>query len=301
MPSIRYVNQSAPFWDFVASLENQGSNHPFFAQGSDEEAQWDPWGWARPPHRGGWHRGPRHGPPHHRHEGPAGPSESPRGPSPPPPPPGHDGPAPPHYEGPPPPAPPHHEGPPPPEHEHHGPPPHHRGGPWAGRRGGRCGQGARGGSVGGPFNLGALGEFFQSQVFGDNTETGAAAPKSEPAATSDFTPEADVFDTESAYIVHLSLPGAKKEDLGVNWDPEKSELSVTGVIHRPGDEELLKTLALDERKVGPFERKVRLGSRANPAQVDVDMITAKLEDGILRVEVPKLDKDYVEIKKVDIE
>jgi HSP20 family protein len=101
--------------------------------------------------------------------------------------------------------------------------------------------------------------------------------------------------------VHVSLPGAKKEDVGVNWDAEKSELSIAGVIYRPGDEDFLKSLALDERKVGAFERKVRLGSRANPAQVDTDMITAKLEDGILRVEVPKLDKDYVEIKKVDIE
>lgn len=72
-------------------------------------------------------------------------------------------------------------------------------------------------------------------------------------------------------------------------------------MYRPGEEELLKTLALDERKVGAFDRKVRLGSRANPAQVDVDGITARLEDGVLRVEVPKLDAGYVEIKKVDIE
>lgn len=72
-------------------------------------------------------------------------------------------------------------------------------------------------------------------------------------------------------------------------------------MYRPGDEELLKTLALDERKVGAFDRKVRLGSRANPAQVDVDGITARLEDGVLRVEVPKLVAGYVEIKKVDIE
>ncbi|KKY26949.1 putative heat shock protein 42 [Diplodia seriata] len=116
----------------------------------------------------------------------------------------------------------------------------------------------------------------------------------------DFKPEADVFDTESSYVIHVSLPGAKKEDVGVSWDAEKSEISISGVVHRPGDEEFIKTLALNERKVGPFERKIRLGSRANPAQVDDDAITAKLEDGILRVEVPKLDKDYVEIKKVDI-
>jgi HSP20 family protein len=97
------------------------------------------------------------------------------------------------------------------------------------------------------------------------------------------------------------LPGAKKEDVGVNWDAEKSELSVAGVIYRPGDEELLKTLAMDERKVGPFERKIRLGTRANPAHVDADGITAKLEDGVLRVEVRKEDEGFVEIKKVDIE
>lgn len=127
---------------------------------------------------------------------------------------------------------------------------------------------------------------------------------SDPAAAKeneDFTPEADIFDTSSAYIVHISLPGAKKEDVGVNWDAEKSELSVAGVIYRPGDEELLKTLAMNERKVGPFERKIRLGTRANPAHVDAEGITAKLEDGVLRVEVRKEEEGFVEIKKVDIE
>lgn len=145
-----------------------------------------------------------------------------------------------------------------------------------------------------PF-LNNLAEMFQSQLFGDEN-TGASRDKSD-----DFTPEVDIFDTETAFVIHASLPGAKKEDVGVNWDAEKSELSIAGVIYRPGDEELLKTLALDERKVGAFERKVRLGSRANPAQVDVDGITAKMEDGVLRIEVPKLDSGYVEIKKVDIE
>ena len=58
---------------------------------------------------------------------------------------------------------------------------------------------------------------------------------------------------------------------------------------------------MDERKVGAFDRKVRLGSRASPAQVDVEAITAQMDEGILTVEVPKLDSGYVEIKKVDIE
>lgn len=145
----------------------------------------------------------------------------------------------------------------------------------------------------GPFGgFGGLAQLFQDQLF-DGAES---KDKSE-----DFQPEADVFDTPEAFVVHVSLPGAKKEDVGVNWDAEKSELGVAGVVYRPGDEEFLKTLAMDERKVGAFERKVRLGSRANPAQVDVDGISARMEDGVLRIEVPKLDGGYVEIKKVDIE
>lgn len=146
----------------------------------------------------------------------------------------------------------------------------------------------------GPFS--GLAELFQSQLFSDDNTKDKASNNNE-----DFKPDVDVFDTTAAFIVHVSLPGAKKEDVGVNWDAEKSELSVAGVVYRPGDEELLKMLALDERRVGAFERKIRLGSRANPAQVDVEGMTARLEDGVLRVEVPRMEEGFVEVKKVDIE
>jgi HSP20 family protein len=58
---------------------------------------------------------------------------------------------------------------------------------------------------------------------------------------------------------------------------------------------------MGERKVGAFERKIRLGSRANPARVDAEGITAKLEDGVLRVEVRKEEEGFVEVRKVDVE
>ena len=142
-----------------------------------------------------------------------------------------------------------------------------------------------------------IGEFFASQFgFGDNSPT-----SSNTNGEGTFSPPADVFDTEDSFVVHVSLPGAKKEDVGVNWDSDKSELTVAGVVYRPGSEEFLKTLALDERKVGHFERKVRLGSRASPAQVDTDGISARMEDGVLVVTIPKEDKDFVDVKKVDIE
>lgn len=142
---------------------------------------------------------------------------------------------------------------------------------------------------------------FQDQLFGENAASNDKAEGVTKDNSDDFTPEVDVFDTADSFVVHVSLPGAKKEDVGVNWDAEKSELNIAGVTYRPGDEKLLESLALDERKVGAFERKVRLGSRASPAQIEVEGISARMEDGILRVDVPKLDSEYVEIRKVDIE
>ena len=154
--------------------------------------------------------------------------------------------------------------------------------------------------MGGNFDMSKLGEFI-SQFVPEEVMKGAKDFGSKDAANNskDFTPPADIFDTEEAYVVHISLPGAKKEDIGVNWDADKSELNVAGVIYRPGDEAFLKTLALDERKVGVFDRKVKFGSKVNPANVDADGISAKMEDGILMVTVPKVES-FVEVKKVDI-
>jgi len=319
MPSIRYYNHSAPFWDFVANLESQGPNHPFFARGegpsSDEEGvPAGPWGMGWGQRR--WHRGPP--PPHHRHPGPPGPPQPTTGP---------DGAnattaPPPAYEG----SPDtvraedekvEHE-----KAEDGATAPQDKGKAKEGdeargcegrgcegrerawRQGGCGGRGGRfagrawhGHRGRGPFPFVTAGPFgaVLADLFGQGEANG------DDRQQQDFKPDVDVFDTEQAFVIHVSLPGAKREDIGVNWDAEKSEVSVAGVTYRPADEEVIKTLALDERKVGPFERKVRLGSRANPAQVDADAITAKLEDGILVIEVPKLDKDYVEIKKVDIE
>jgi len=68
-------------------------------------------------------------------------------------------------------------------------------------------------------------------------------------------------------------------------------------------------LVSGERRVGLFERKVQLppfGGVARDAEgekeeVDADHITARMEDGILIVVVPKVEKEWTEVRKVDIE
>jgi len=322
-PSIRYINQSAPFWDFIASMEE--GEHPL----APPSGPWQgPWGGRRGRHGHGgqgWHHGhdlPHRGPPQAGEAtGPSGASADEAAPA---------------YEQSPATAkddtdmeknndenvadPPEDTPKEPGEggcagrRRHCGPGARRCGGrennerPHCGRGGPRGfggphghhhphGHGPRGpgGPHGGPWGGFAPGFRMLSNLFQPQQEASAEN------TNGDWAPEADVFDTQSAYVVHISLPGANKDDVGVTWDPERSELQVAGVVHRPGDEEFLKTLALDERRVGAFERKVRLGTRAHPAHVDVDGISAKFENGILIIEVPKMLGEFVDVKKVDIE
>jgi HSP20 family protein len=130
------------------------------------------------------------------------------------------------------------------------------------------------------------------------------ATSDEPEDEESFSPPIDIFNTPSAYVLHAALPGAKKEDVGVNWDPDTSTLSIAGVVYRPGDESFLQTLTpSSERRVGAFERTVTLPPAGCEKDGEVDglSITARMEDGLLVVTVPKVEKEWTEIRKVDIE
>lgn len=106
-----------------------------------------------------------------------------------------------------------------------------------------------------------------------------------------FIPRADVFATTSEYTIHVSVPGARKENISVTYDPERAELQISGVVLRQGvDEKAYSALVVDERgeeEIGIFEREIRLLHAAADAAsvatsvVDVNGISAWLADGIL--------------------
>lgn len=173
-------------------------------------------------------------------------------------------------------------------HDHHGR--HGHAGPFGFGPRGHRGPGGHNhrGPPGGPFE-------FLRQI-----GAGLGLPMNKPTE-GDFTPSVDVFDTPTKYIVHASLPGAKKSDLSIDYDAEESVLHLAGVVYRPGvNEDLHQALVMEERgqEIGVFEREVRFGTRIAPAFVIVDGISAKLEDGVLNVTLPKIVQDpQVQVKK----
>lgn len=206
-----------------------------------------------------------------------------------------------------------------------------------GRCGGRRGAWRRGGpfegpgagpNPGPPFDFPGMMRGFMAHPFfrtlRDQAEqyahpaAEASSAQAAPANSDDentFAPPVDIFNTPDAFILHTALPGAKKDDVGVTWNPQTRSLRIAGVVHRPGDEAFLQTLtSVRERRVGLFEREVRLPpdgegagkkNEGEEADLDVDVdgfgITARMEEGVLIVTVPKVEKEWMEVRKVDID
>ena len=92
-----------------------------------------------------------------------------------------------------------------------------------------------------------------------------------------FIPKADVEETNDAYLVEIELPGVDKSDIDISLSGRR--LTVTGERR---EKERVGVLRRRTRSVGRFRYEVVL-----PGGIDESGVTAKLEDGVLTVRVPK--------------
>lgn len=88
----------------------------------------------------------------------------------------------------------------------------------------------------------------------------------------------DVRENEGDYRVDAELPGVKKEDISVELVDNRLSISVT---REENTEEKRDNYLHKERRFGSFSRSVYL------ADVQNDGITAKFNDGLLEITVPK--------------
>jgi HSP20 family protein len=89
----------------------------------------------------------------------------------------------------------------------------------------------------------------------------------------------DIAEYENEYAAIVELPGVKKEDVKITF--EKNVLTVEGV-RKPYEIPQDARVLLNEMHVRDFSRSIRV-----PVEIDATAISAELENGILKVVLPK--------------
>ena len=101
----------------------------------------------------------------------------------------------------------------------------------------------------------------------------------------------DVQETESGYFIEADLPGVKKEEIELDFNEGKLSILIQ---REENKNEETKNYIHRERKVSSMKRAIYL-QNAKP-----EGIKAKLEDGILKLTVDKVNKDEVR-QRIEIE
>jgi HSP20 family protein len=91
-----------------------------------------------------------------------------------------------------------------------------------------------------------------------------------------WSPPADLTETDDAYLVHVDVPGMRKDQLNV--EVSDRELVVTGEIPEQSGGKRHRS----SRRTGQFEYRATL-----PGDIKTDQVKAELADGVLTVTAPK--------------
>ena len=105
----------------------------------------------------------------------------------------------------------------------------------------------------------------------------------------DFTPMADVEETDDEYVIEIELPGVHKNDIDISVAGQR--VTVSG---ERKEKERVGILRRRTRSVGRFRYEVVL-----PEDVDDANVTASLDGGVLSLRVPKRQTErprHIEVK-----
>ena len=116
--------------------------------------------------------------------------------------------------------------------------------------------------------------------------------QSKDANGGSLVPAIDLHESEDSYTVRAEIPGVKKEDIDITVHDGLLTINAESRYHHENKEE--GRIIHQERRYGKYVRSVRLGK-----DVDESNVKANYKDGVLELELPKLEE--VKPKKIEIE
>ena len=134
------------------------------------------------------------------------------------------------------------------------------------------------------FNRMLRGSFWNSPRFSREGSGGAQF---------EWSPSADISETEKEYLIRAELPAVKKEDVKVTVD--SGMITIEGERKQQKEEKTEKFHRV-ESTYGSFTRSFSLPENSN-----VEGIRCEDKDGVLTVHIPKTQTEKAKAKQIKVE
>ncbi|MCA9837927.1 MAG: Hsp20/alpha crystallin family protein, partial [Trueperaceae bacterium] len=123
---------------------------------------------------------------------------------------------------------------------------------------------------------------FNNSIFSDFDRLFGELAKSNSSFSEAFNYPADLYETDDHVVLEMSVPGLKAENLDISV--EDHVLTIKGSFKEEAKEEDKdRRYWMQSLSRRDFSRSLKL-----PRTVDVDTIEANVEDGILKLRMPKI-------------
>ena len=134
-------------------------------------------------------------------------------------------------------------------------------------------------------------DYWLPELFNDLMNVGLGTTK-----TCNTAPAINVKETDKAYIVELAAPGMKKEDFNVHINDEGNLIIKMESKQEKKEEDKNTRYLRREFSYSKFEQTLIL-----PDDVNKEQISAKVENGVLTVDLPKVVEEKVKVsRQIDI-
>ncbi len=142
--------------------------------------------------------------------------------------------------------------------------------------------------VNSPFFNSVLNRVFDSFDNSLNTSSNGAANDT----VNTISPNVDIYETEKNYQVLVDMPGVEKEAVNVEINEGILSISAERSLTEPENSKSSKK----ERYTGKYLRQFKVNET-----IDEEKIAASLNNGVLKLELPKKEEPEVVSKKITIQ